>query len=268
MSKRPAEITEPSTESFELAVKSDYWDEPRTVYVYPSGRGSTDIYGDVIVQGLVFPPPMPVRLAENQIFSKKMNITEDFYSDVKIQYPGEYEVFAEFMEMGSNVIKINLKEDVENISYLIRALEEKTEQTMLTMPSSKWAAATLRRLTGQNYGFIYNLDRGWHARKKINLWKKWFARHKDALHWNKEKKMYEITPPINDGDNDGVGDRKDKCPDTEKGMATGADGCPRDGDGDGVADHADKCPDNAEYQLSQGVNSDGCPPDSDGDGVA
>ncbi|MCP4696954.1 MAG: hypothetical protein GY862_08910, partial [Gammaproteobacteria bacterium] len=39
-------------------------------------------------------------------------------------------------------------------------------------------------------------------------------------------------------------------------------------DGDGVADHADKCPDNAEYQLSQGVNSDGCPPDSDGDGVA
>jgi len=46
----------------------------------------------------------------------------------------------------------------------------------------------------------------------------------------------------NDSDGDGVTDDIDKCPDTPKGVAVDAEGCPLDTDGDGVPDHLDKCP--------------------------
>ena len=65
-----------------------------------------------------------------------------------------------------------------------------------------------------------------------------------------------------DSDNDGVPDRKDKCPDTPTGVQVDAVGCPIDTDGDGVADYQDKCP--TEKGL---VALQGCP-DADGDGVA
>ncbi|GGG39088.1 OmpA family protein [Hymenobacter glacieicola] len=64
-----------------------------------------------------------------------------------------------------------------------------------------------------------------------------------------------------DTDNDGVSDRKDKCPGTPAGVAVDANGCPLDGDGDGVPDYQDKCP------TEKGLAAlEGCP-DRDGDGV-
>ena len=45
-----------------------------------------------------------------------------------------------------------------------------------------------------------------------------------------------------DTDGDGVPDSADRCPDTPKGVAVDANGCPVDSDGDGVADYQDKCP--------------------------
>jgi OOP family OmpA-OmpF porin len=67
-----------------------------------------------------------------------------------------------------------------------------------------------------------------------------------------------------DGDGDGVGDSKDRCPNTPKGVKVDAVGCPLDSDGDGVPNNLDKCPD-----TPKGVKVDavGCPLDSDGDGV-
>ncbi|OOZ38477.1 hypothetical protein BOW53_15460 [Solemya pervernicosa gill symbiont] len=67
-----------------------------------------------------------------------------------------------------------------------------------------------------------------------------------------------------DSDGDGVLDDKDRCPDTPKGVAVDAVGCPLDSDGDGVVDMHDKCP-----NTPRGVKVDtsGCPLDSDGDGV-
>jgi len=58
-----------------------------------------------------------------------------------------------------------------------------------------------------------------------------------------------------DSDGDGVPDYLDKCPDTPKGMAVDANGCP-DTDGDGVPDNLDKCP-----GTPRGVPVDatGCP---------
>jgi len=67
-----------------------------------------------------------------------------------------------------------------------------------------------------------------------------------------------------DADGDGVPDHLDKCPDTPKGVAVDADGCPPDSDGDGVPDYLDKCP---ETPAGVKVDADGCPIDSDGDGV-
>jgi OOP family OmpA-OmpF porin len=45
-----------------------------------------------------------------------------------------------------------------------------------------------------------------------------------------------------DTDGDGVPDDKDRCPNTPKGAAVDAEGCPLDTDGDGVPDYKDKCP--------------------------
>jgi outer membrane protein OmpA-like peptidoglycan-associated protein/opacity protein-like surface antigen len=67
-----------------------------------------------------------------------------------------------------------------------------------------------------------------------------------------------------DSDNDGVTDKKDRCPDTPFGAVVDKQGCPLDTDNDGVYDGLDKClntPEKAE------VNADGCPIDTDGDGI-
>jgi OOP family OmpA-OmpF porin len=67
-----------------------------------------------------------------------------------------------------------------------------------------------------------------------------------------------------DSDGDGVGDSKDRCPDTPKGVKVDAVGCPLDTDGDGVPDYLDKCPNTPKGVKVDGV---GCPLDEDGDGV-
>ena len=68
-----------------------------------------------------------------------------------------------------------------------------------------------------------------------------------------------------DGDNDGVSDLKDKCPDTPVGVKVDSVGCPVDTDADGVADYLDKCLDTP---ADVSVDSVGCPVDTDADGVA
>ncbi len=65
-----------------------------------------------------------------------------------------------------------------------------------------------------------------------------------------------------DTDNDGVPDKKDKCPDTPLTAKVDETGCPLDGDEDGIADHLDKCP-----TLAGKANLGGCP-DKDNDNVA
>ena len=69
---------------------------------------------------------------------------------------------------------------------------------------------------------------------------------------------------IADADGDGVPDRKDKCPNTPKGVQVYSNGCPVDLDGDGVPDYLDKCPGTP---PGTAVDATGCPADSDGDGV-
>ncbi len=67
-----------------------------------------------------------------------------------------------------------------------------------------------------------------------------------------------------DGDEDGVSDRQDKCPDTPRGASVDSYGCPTDSDNDGVFDGLDECPDTP---VGSKVDSRGCPADSDHDGV-
>jgi outer membrane protein OmpA-like peptidoglycan-associated protein len=62
-------------------------------------------------------------------------------------------------------------------------------------------------------------------------------------------------PP--DADGDGVVDLADACPDTQRGMAVDAAGCPIDADGDGVVAANDLCP-NSPY--GEPVDDTGCKP--------
>jgi len=67
-----------------------------------------------------------------------------------------------------------------------------------------------------------------------------------------------------DSDQDGVGDKTDRCPETPLGARVDATGCPLDSDGDGVADGIDAC-----EATPRGATVDvrGCPGDADDDGV-
>ena len=67
-----------------------------------------------------------------------------------------------------------------------------------------------------------------------------------------------------DSDRDGVYDAADACPNTPRGVAVDARGCPLDSDGDGVPDYLDQCPNTPRGAT---VDANGCPMDSDGDGV-
>jgi OOP family OmpA-OmpF porin len=62
-------------------------------------------------------------------------------------------------------------------------------------------------------------------------------------------------PEVMDSDGDGVPDDKDRCPNTPKGAAVDADGCPLDTDGDGVPDYKDNCPGTP---VGAKVDANGC----------
>ena len=64
-----------------------------------------------------------------------------------------------------------------------------------------------------------------------------------------------------DTDNDGISDKKDKCPNTPAGVTIDAFGCPIDTDNDGVADYLDACKDIAGLPSLKGC------PDTDMDGI-
>ncbi len=74
-----------------------------------------------------------------------------------------------------------------------------------------------------------------------------------------------ISRPLIDTDQDGVFDRKDKCPATPVGAIVNKKGCPSDTDQDGVPDGLDRCPNTPRGAT---VSTAGCPSDTDKDGVA
>ena len=67
-----------------------------------------------------------------------------------------------------------------------------------------------------------------------------------------------------DGDNDGVTDSSDQCPNTPAGTSVDSSGCALDSDGDGVPDGMDHC---ANTPAGAAVDENGCELDSDGDRV-
>lgn len=69
---------------------------------------------------------------------------------------------------------------------------------------------------------------------------------------------------LKDADGDGVGDKRDRCPDTPRGARVDMAGCPLDDDKDGVFDGLDQCD---ATPLGARVDLTGCPLDGDKDGV-
>lgn len=103
---------------------------------------------------------------------------------------------------------------------------------------------------------------------------------------------YATTPGLlSDGDNDGVPDVQDRCPQTpqlkkisktsriallfgpeylsDKPVSIPIDewGCAADSDGDKIPDHLDFCPNDLPLEISAGVNKNGCPIQTDADGT-
>jgi OOP family OmpA-OmpF porin len=66
---------------------------------------------------------------------------------------------------------------------------------------------------------------------------------------------------LEDRDEDGVVDKRDRCPNTPFGIEVDMFGCPFDNDSDGIADYQDKCP-----EVAGPPSLNGCP-DKDDDGI-
>ena len=106
--------------------------------------------------------------------------------------------------------------------------------------------------TGQHAPYYANFDGN--QNRDDNGWDDRFLQHTVGLNFNLGQ--------AKDEDQDGVPDRKDKCPGTPSGVQVDANGCPIDTDKDGVADYQDQCPTEAGKPELQGC------PDKDNDGVA
>ncbi len=81
---------------------------------------------------------------------------------------------------------------------------------------------------------------------------------------------YYMGERIDDADDDGIEDKKDKCPNEAEDIDgfQDEDGCPDpDNDNDGIPDEDDMCPNEPE-DMDGFKDEDGCPePDNDGDGI-
>lgn len=150
-----------------------------------------------------------------------------------------------------------------------------------TLPQSAASSRFVRK--NPHTDFLMNFGGG----VMVQLYGPWFFRT-DArvlLHWGEDPGGYpdgyqnvELTGGIafrggelnRDGDNDGVADRFDPCPDETEDFDRfeDDDGCPdRDNDRDGVPDHKDEC-DGEEEDIDGFEDRDGCPEsDNDGDGI-
>lgn len=71
-----------------------------------------------------------------------------------------------------------------------------------------------------------------------------------------EEKVVIQEPQVEDGDNDGVIDENDKCPNTAAGLKVDEKGCELDSDDDGVKDSQDRCPGTTKEFVVDGY---GCP---------
>lgn len=110
-----------------------------------------------------------------------------------------------------------------------------------------------------NVGINYNLNYGYTAGDNRDLRAGFDAGH-DQFMIHSIGVIY-LLGKMADADNDGVSDKKDKCPTTPVGVKVDSDGCALDSDKDGIPDHEDTCP-----KVAGIAQFKGCP-DSDGDGI-
>lgn len=77
-----------------------------------------------------------------------------------------------------------------------------------------------------------------------------------GLSFLRRRTVSGVTAADADADQDGVADRRDRCPGTPRGALVDLRGCPTDFDGDGVFDGLDRCPNTPRGSTVDGV---GCP---------
>lgn len=120
-------------------------------------------------------------------------------------------------------------------------------------------------LVNAGAGVLYQMSSNWALRSDLRALKSLDYETTDAaLTISLSYRFGDGAAYVIDTDGDGVGDKKDRCPDSPAGREVNQFGCPLDGDNDGVVDHMDQCK-NTPANIK--VDVQGCALDSDGDGV-
>jgi len=142
------------------------------------------------------------------------------------------------------------KENIDNTLEAVNKLKHEFEDNIclysLFVGDSKYGRLLMKKITENNCGGFYELDKLLSGEQLSEFLSKVFIKKST------------------DTDKDGIFDSLDKCPDTPANVKVNSSGCPIDSDNDSVYDYADNCPDTPDG-VSVGKN--GCPFDSDGDGI-
>lgn len=125
----------------------------------------------------------------------------------------------------------------------------------------KWKALGMREdetMVNVGVGVKHNLTHDWQFRTDARLFNSLDNEFSDIVVSAGLSYLFGAPKkaPVQDDDGDGVVNSQDNCPNTPKGVAVNALGCPLDSDGDGVYDYKDQCPDT---EAGLKVDEVGCP---------
>jgi OmpA-OmpF porin, OOP family len=224
-----------------------------------------------------YKPKLGAAVSLQQYLGPSFNLVEKF-SYNKVQYQDlykEYGVNADFLTLNLKLkYKLNngyiFKENAVVAPFLVAGIggtyinsENFTEFDNSTISNGEFKA---NAAAGVGILFQFNERLGFEIANTLNMplddaWDGISQGGNDVYLQHSAGLIFNLRKPT-DTDNDGVSDRKDKCPDTPSQATADSNGCPVDTDADAVPDYLDKCP------TTVGLTSlEGCP-DKDKDNVS
>ena len=207
--------------------------------------GAYGFHGEGIAPSVIYPEGFPAKGFTSKLFTSTVQLRFKFNNGMILD---ENSMFRPYIFIGGGVADISLNYTPQGFAG------------PKGLDFSGNAGAGFDVMFTDNLGVNYNLNYGYTTGDDKDFLQNWTAGN-DQYMIHSLGIVYLLGKTA-DADNDGVSDKKDKCPETPVGVKVDVDGCALDTDKDGIADHEDACP-----KVAGIAEFKGCP-DTDGDGIA